>query len=73
MQLKKVSSRIWFSIGIVLILLDPLLAHLSDAGIIKWPASWNMSRISPIISRTVIAGGIIFLIIAFFRAQSEKK
>ncbi|GEM_PF-2597826 len=73
MKLKKISARFWFSLGIIFIMLDPLLAHLSNAGVIKWPAEWNMKAISPIISRLTIGGGILFLIIAFIKSQSERK
>jgi hypothetical protein len=72
MQLK-IRSKFWFILGIVFILLDPILAHLSNSNIIKWPSAWNMSELSPIISRILIGGGIIFLIIAYFKLESEKK
>ena len=72
MQLK-INSKFWFILGIVFILLDPVLAHLSNSNNIKWPDGWNMSEISPVISRILIGGGIIFLIVAYIKLKSEKK
>jgi hypothetical protein len=72
MQLK-INSKVWFILGIVFILLDPILAHLSNSNNIKWPAGWNMTETSPIISRILIGGGIIFLIVAYIKLKSEKK
>jgi hypothetical protein len=72
-RLKKIGSRFWFILGTVLILLDPVLAHLSNANLIKWPVSWEMSKISAIISRTLIASGIILLMVAYFKLKAEKK
>jgi|HubBroStandDraft_6_1064221.scaffolds.fasta_scaffold6731739_1 hypothetical protein len=69
----KIHSKFWFILGIVFILLDPILAHLSNSNNIQWPAGWNMSEISPVISRILIGGGIIFLIVAYFKLNSEKK
>ena len=72
MQLK-INSKFWFILGIVFILLDPVLAHLSNSNNIKWPDGWNMSEISPVISRILIGVGIIFLIVAYIKLKSEKK
>ncbi len=72
MQLKT-RSKFWFTSGIIFILMDPILAHLSNSNFIKWPSAWNMDEISPVISRILIGGGIIFLIIAYIKLKSEKK
>jgi len=46
----------WLTIGIVLILLDPILAHLSNAGLIKWPKTWDDPKVTHMISRILIGG-----------------
>jgi uncharacterized membrane protein len=68
----KLRSAFWLILGIILILFDPILAHLSNAGLIKWPSDWDMSKISRITSRVLIGGGIICLIIAYIKLRSER-
>jgi hypothetical protein len=67
------NSKFWLILGIVFILLDPILAHLSNSGIIKWPSGWDTPATTHIISRVLIGSGIVFLIIAYFKLRAEKK
>ena len=61
----KIRSTFWLILGIILILLDPVLAHLSNSGLLKWPSAWDMSKMS-------IAAGIVCLVIAYMKLKSER-
>lgn len=55
--------RVWYIISIILILLDPLLAHLSNASMVSWPAWVDNPDVTRIVSRLLIGGGILSLLI----------
>ncbi|PWT90173.1 MAG: hypothetical protein C5B54_07640 [Acidobacteria bacterium] len=68
----KIRSTFWLILGIILILLDPVLAHLSNSGLLKWPPTWDMSKMSHVISRILIGAGIVCLVIAYIKLKSER-
>ena len=68
----RLRSMFWLTIGIVFILLDPILAHLSNAGLIRWPKGWDDPKVTRIVSRILIGCGILFLVVAYFKLRSER-
>lgn len=67
MDSRKSSAKFWLILGAVFILLDPVLAHVSNADLVRW--SYGLEYVA---SGVLLGAGVIFLIIDAVKMRTEK-
>lgn len=68
MELKKLSAKFWIILGIALILFGFVLAHLSDANLIRW--SYGLEHVASLVFH---GGGPLLVVIGLIKFFVEKR
>jgi hypothetical protein len=67
MESKRSSARFWLILGAVFILFDPVLAHVSNANLIRWS-----DGLEYVASTILLGGGAIFLTVGVVKVLADK-
>jgi hypothetical protein len=67
MESRKSSAKLWLILGALFILLDPVLAHVSNANLIHW--SHGLEYVA---SGVLLGGGVIFLVVGAVKVRAGR-